>query len=63
MLFLSWRESLHVVQQNRVSVEKVRMGDEDRRVWTAERLKRKQQQILKTPKQLKNGLTHRGGNC
>lgn len=33
VVLLIWREPLHVVQQHRVSVEKVRMGDEDWRVW------------------------------
>lgn len=33
VVFLIWREPMHVVQQHRVSVEKVRVGDEDRRVW------------------------------
>lgn len=33
MVFLIWREPLHIVQQDRVSVEKVRVGDEDWRVW------------------------------
>lgn len=50
MLLFIWRESLHVVQQNRVGVEKVRMGDEDRRVWTVERLKRTQRQIINRTK-------------
>lgn len=33
VVFLIWREPMHVVQQHRVSVVKVRVGDEDRRVW------------------------------
>lgn len=33
VVFLIWREPMHVVQQHRVSIEKVRVGDEDRRVW------------------------------
>lgn len=33
VVFLIWREPMHVVQQHRVSVEKVGVGDEDRRVW------------------------------
>lgn len=46
VVFLIWREPLHIVQQHRVSVEKVRMGDEDRRVWKIEMFKRRQQQII-----------------
>lgn len=33
VVFLIWREPTYVVQQHRVSVEEVRVGDEDRRVW------------------------------